>query len=374
MPKLILSAVGTSLFTNMANNENRDSIIRSSNLEENEVSEEVKQLADEFQRQAFDFFGNNDFEKLKKLTAELNSLLTFYKNRFDEHRRDVHILIATDTYLGHRSATVLKEYLDRYFDSVIVYIPSKLSTKTKNNFDSGVRDLLKWCDENINTYKENQYEIVFNLTGGFKSLQGYLNTIGMFYADEIIYIFEQGGELISIPKLPIQIEKELFKEQAGLFLQLSQTQEGVLKDKLNQIPDIMIEEYQKNQFLLSNWGELSWNNIKIEILSEELIELPFIRYSDTFKIDFRNTNRPKDKLILQESVAKISCLLQENNGDISCLKGGRGGGLLYDNYSGKNSNLGHFRINQGIRVSCEYKDGILELRHYGAHDYVNNNP
>ena len=39
-------------------------------------------------------------------------------------------------------------------------------------------------------YRQSHYRVVFNLVGGFKSLQGYMNTLGMFYADEIIYIFE----------------------------------------------------------------------------------------------------------------------------------------------------------------------------------------
>ncbi len=43
-------------------------------------------------------------------------------------------------------------------------------------------------------------------------MQGYLNTIGMFYADEILYIFEgKGAELITIPRLPIIADSERIK-------------------------------------------------------------------------------------------------------------------------------------------------------------------
>src|SRR5690606_32381980 len=126
--------------------------------------------------------------------------------------------------------------------------------------------------------------------------------------------------------------------------------------------------------ILSEWGELSWNKVKQEILSKALITLPYISYLPSFIRDFKNTQRSKDKVQLQETIGKISCVLQENNGDISYLKGGRAGGLLYDNYSGKNSHLGHFRIGRSLRVSCEYKNQVLELRHYGEHDYVNDNP
>lgn len=373
MPKLILSPVGTSLFTNLAG-KNRSLINKNANANESEIDEKTKKLIAEFEKKAQALFTENNTEKLKRASAELNSLLTFYDGRWEGQQRDVHVLIATDTYLGKKAAAVLKEYLNRYFDAVMVEVPSKLSTRTKEHFDSGIRYLLKWCDEHINNFKESGYEVVFNLTGGFKSLQGYLNTIGMFYADKIIYIFERGGELISIPRLPINMDTTLFKDQAQTFLLLSQTNEGIHKTRLASIPEVMIEEYQNNLYILSNWGELSWNNAKKEVLSKSLIELPFITYFDAFKTDFKNTKRPKDKVVLQEKIAKVSCLLQENQGDITCLKGGRGGGLLYDNYTGKNAHLGHFRINLGIRVSCEYKDNKLVLRHYGEHDYVNDNP
>ncbi|MBK8043622.1 MAG: hypothetical protein IPK21_13770 [Haliscomenobacter sp.] len=98
-----------------------------------------------------------------------------------------------------------------------------------------IKDLLKWCDETLPGYRTAGYEIIFNLTGGFKSLQGYLNTIGMFYADRIVYIFESGQEVIAIPKLPVKLEMGIFYEQASIFLQLSQTSDGFPGDKLDAI-------------------------------------------------------------------------------------------------------------------------------------------
>jgi putative CRISPR-associated protein (TIGR02619 family) len=373
MPKLILSPVGTSLFTNLAG-DNRRLINENANALEDEISKKTKQLVIRYENQVQSLFKENNIDKLKRASAELNSLLTLYDNRFVGHQRDIHVLVTTDTYLGKKAAYNLKDYLKQYFDVVLVYTPVKLSTRTKEHFDSGIRNLLKWCDENINNYKESGYEVVFNLTGGFKSLQGYLNTIGMFYADEIVYIFEQGSELISIPRLPVSMETDLFREQAQIFLLLSQTNEGIQKSRLTSIPEIMVEEYQNDRYILSNWGELSWNNAKEEVLSQRLMALPRIAYLDSFKTDFKNTQRPRDKVVLQETIAFISCRLQESDGDISILKAGRSGGILYDNYTGRNSHLGHFRIGRGLRVSCEYKNEILELRHYGEHDYVNDNP
>jgi hypothetical protein len=54
------------------------------------------------------------------------------------------------------------------------------------------------------------------------------------------------------------------------------------------------------------------------------------------------------------------------------------GGLQYDNYTNKRTRagcpIGHFQITQGDWVSCTAEDGVLRLRHFGAHEYVNDNP
>ncbi len=372
MPKLILSAVGTSLFTNISG-EDRALINKNTNTTESEVPEEVKSLINQYKAKVVDLFEENELNALKSASAELNSLLTFYENRFEENNRDTHILISTDTFLGKETSALIKEYLDQHFDSVVIFVPKTLSTRSKDDFRVGIKDLMKWCDETLKGYKEAGYEIIFNLTGGFKSLQGYLNTIGMFYADSIIYIFEQTNELITIPRLPIAIKTEVFQENAALFLQLSQTNLGIKEEFLEGIPDIMLEEYESGLHVLSDWGELSWNNVKSEVL-QELFPLPGLDYLKSFEKDFQRTRRTSDKITLQETLAKVSCLLQENGCDISALKGGRGGGLLYDNYSGVHSRLGHFRVGRGPRVSCEYKNEELKLRQYGEHDYVNDNP
>lgn len=371
MPKLILSAVGTSLFTNIANG-NRSVLNKYSNKQDTDIPDELRNLLQIYEGKLRPIFEENDTATLKMASAEFNSLLTLYDHGFQGNNQDIHLLITTDTYLGSRASTLIQSYLNKYFDTVMVYVPPQLSTRNKEAFQTGIKNLMRWCDDT--GYKSSGYEIIFNLTGGFKSLQGYLNTIGMFYADRIIYIFEQSNELITIPRLPIKIETGIFENHAAVFLALSETNEGIPLSQLANIPEIMTEHYQNEKYVLSDWGELSWNNVKEEILGRALVELPFIAYTSTFIRDFQNIDRLFEKVKLQELIAKISCILKENDGDISSLKGGRAGGILYDNYSGRNSALGHFRVNRGSRISCEDVNGRLELRHYGQHDYVNDNP
>jgi len=128
------------------------------------------------------------------------------------------------------------------------------------------------------------------------------------------------------------------------------------------------------QVTFSVWGELVWQGIKKELLGNNLVELPSLKYSDKFKKLFTEASQI-DKIKLQESLAKASKLLIENKGDLSFLK--KDGGLLYENYQNKFEGgvvIGHFRINQGDRVSCTFKNNELNLRKFGRHDFVNDNP
>jgi hypothetical protein len=78
---------------------------------------------------------------------------------------------------------------------------------------------------------------------------------------------------------------------------------------------------------------------------------------------------------LQETLAKVSRLLAEGGGSTQPLK--QDGGLQYEDFKSRAENghpIGHFRVTQSVRVSCIARDGGLLLRHFGAHDFVNDNP
>lgn len=370
--RIILSPVGTSILTNQAG-EHRSTLSKYANSREKEMPKDVIDLITEICKKAVEELTSASVLELRRASAELNGIIGIYDGHLPEQSDDIHYLIATDTYQGTVTAEIVKKLLNKYFVNTQITTPFGLNTNSKGGFLEGIKHLLEWCDETLPGYQKAEYEIIFNLTGGFKSLQGYLNTIGMFYANQIAYIFESGQEVITIPKLPIKLEMDVFVNNASLFLQLSQTSEGLSSDQLGVIPPVMLD-YFDDLGLLSTWGALTWNNAKHDILSKELIELPMIAYEDSFRKNFKGNIQTQEKVKLQETIAKVSCLLQENKGDISCLKGGRAGGILYDNYTGKNRHLGHFRLGEGPRVSCEYINQRLRLRHFGKHEYVNKKP
>ena len=93
-----------------------------------------------------------------------------------------------------------------------------LNTSSLEEFRLGIDELIKWCVGTLPGYRASGYKIVFNLVGGFKALHGYMQTLGMFYADETVYIFETSRELLSIPRMPVDLEasaKQAVRERSA---------------------------------------------------------------------------------------------------------------------------------------------------------------
>lgn len=373
--RLVVSTIGLSTFINIANDkELRDEINRNSNAKtlddvlEHEISENLIMKIG----QCFD---GGDPVAIKKLSAELNGLYGFYSDNMDHGKNDMHFLISTDTALGKKAADLIKKFLEEKlgWKQVQVFSPSNLSTASTQDFSDGMQNLLKWCEDTLPGFKESGYRIVFNLTGGFKSLQGYLNIIGMFYADEICYIFETASTLLRIPRLPIEIDRRPIQMYAA---QLAMINAGFPQpiSGLNGLPEGLLETDKIGDAIMSEWGLLIWNRLRGQILSETLLNFPNLVYLDTFKKDFTNAEK-SNAIRLQETLAKVAAMFEESKGDVALLK--KDGGLQYENFEGKQDGgkpVGHFRVSQGIRVSCHIQNGKLYLRHFGEHDYVNNAP
>ena len=141
------------------------------------------------------------------------------------------------------------------------------------------------------------------------------------------------------------------------------------------VPGALLDVDEKGDSVISDWGMLIWNRMKNDLLSKRLLDFPHMSYAPSFLADFKKADRHL-RISMQETLAKASVLLKEAAGNTSILKGR--GWLQYDNYTGKRTSdkrpIGHFRINDGDRISCISDDGKLRLRHFGAHDAVNDKP
>jgi putative CRISPR-associated protein (TIGR02619 family) len=286
----------------------------------------------------------------------------------------IHFLIATDTALGRIAAGVVCTFLREQGLTVDLYVPPRLSTTDTLSFSHGIKDLIHWCESTIPGYREAKYRVIFNLTGAFKSLQGYLNIVGMFYADELVYIFETGSQLLSIPRLPLQIDVEALNEYR---VELALMAQGYIYplDQIAGIPAGLLEIDQDGNACVSDWGLLIWNRVRRDLLGNDLLPFPRLQYTERFRKDFRQADIGQ-KTELQETLAKVSSMLESYHGNTSPLK--QDGGLQYDDYTNLTTNdgrrIGHFRITLGYRVSCTVEDGALRLRRFGKEEVVNKDP
>jgi putative CRISPR-associated protein (TIGR02619 family) len=371
-PRLVISTVGTSLLINQIKNKKSESdwssrLQDTANRTEKEIEKgsKIYDIIQDLKQRAEEKLAQANTIEIREASAELNGIYGLYKDRLDLGAQDVHWLVTTDTAQGQVTAKILKNFLGSHNISTDIYTPKDLSTASTEKFTNGIDELLKWMDELIPGYQSSDYKICFNLVGSFKALQGYANTIGMFYqADEMIYIFEGSSEVITIPRLPIQVNHSVIKPvqfalmAAGAFVKLSE---------LESVPDTLILK-AGDEAILSNWGRLTWNNCKRSFLSSNLLPFPKLEYQKSFITDFEKASSEEERVKLQETLARVSYLFAKSNCDTAPLKSD--GGLLYEVYKKEDSQqidgLAHFRVTKALRVSCVTSGNVLILRHYGS--------
>ncbi len=375
MRRVIISTIGTSLLTNQINRADTDettwySQLRdTANLSKKLLEQnypEVLTIIQTLESRALDSLSHSEVGKIRTSSAELNGIYGLCQEQLSVGIQDIHWLIGTDTAQGQAAAAIVEKFLlIQSLKNINTYIVPGLTMASTSSFSDGIDNLITWMQTYIPAYKESTYKIYFNLVGGFKGLQGYLNTIGMFYADEIIYIFEgKQSELITIPRLPVTVDLKViepFKVQMALMDAKAELSVNDVKG----ITETLIYICE-NEVTLSNWGKLIWGECKQDFLAQELLQFPRLKYQDSFKEDYKAISQKHERVKLQETLAKVSSLLIKSNGMTNSLQDG---GLQYTRY--KNSaKIDHFRVNQSQRISCEPLGGELVLRYYGSHAHV----
>ncbi len=356
----ILTTVGLSFLTNGLKDIFKASdIYANSNKQENEIDKEfIAKFEIKFEKLKNEILAF-DSEKLQKLSAELNALLRY--NRFEKN--DIYKLLCTDTYLGRKSAELIENYLKSRNLNVSIYQPKDLKTSEIESFHIALTDMVKDLSEELQGYKDSGYEIVFNLTGGFKSVNSFLQTMASLYADKSLYIFESSNELLTIPRIPIKVDEKIIIKNIQIFraLELNILQRN---KELENFPKTLILN-MGNEYTLSAWGEIVWQKVKIEFYKNELIE-PLqkskIEYSKEFKKDFQKLNQ-KEKLQLNKSIVKLEQYIAHGK-NLKSLRYHDLKGEVAQNYSHE---FYPFDGNDSRRVYCNEKDKKIILQKIDAH-------
>lgn len=284
--KFILSTCGTSLLTNYAgDNITRGLIHEYANAKSKaDVPESARAIITEVIEKLSRSVENAGYEQAAAMSAELNGIIKFYGGVLPK-ACDFHQLLSTDTWLGKETANLVKKWINRTAPDMIVdiYAPSDLQTKEMASFQWALSDLVKKFYEELPEFRRTGHKIVFNLTGGFKAVQGFLQSVANFFADETIYIFEKSEMLMRIPRLPVKLDAAgIVEKHLSCFrnLAMSVPYAGEIR-----IPETMFQELY-GIVELSAWGEVLWNEAKEQLYRERLWPTPNpekIRYGKGFQ-------------------------------------------------------------------------------------------
>lgn len=275
----ILSPCGTSCLTNFAG-DHRGLVTRYSNQHNEKIPEQARDQLQKIIKKATDEMTNASSQNAALWSAELNAIVRFYSGKVQGN--DHHILISTDTWLGQSSASIVETWLSNQGHSTDKYCIKDLQTDDLHAFQLALADIAKFCAENVSGYHHSGYRVIFNLTGGFKSVQGFLQTLAMFYADEAIYIFEGSDDLLKIPRLPVKMATEDFV--AENLEQIRRISMNLPVDSLGTIPETMLLTLE-NERCLSPWGELIWYQCRPELYRKEVYQAPcsLARFGNQFQ-------------------------------------------------------------------------------------------
>lgn len=277
--RFVVSTIGTSTLTNSIDRDTEGDWHRiladSANLKENELPDESKDVIDTLVERAREKLSQNEVETHRRASAELNGIYGIYEGILSKETDDQHYLICTDTFQGQITGNLIKDFLERKGFEVNIFVPSSLSTKDTNSFTDGIKELIKWLEDNVPWRRDSGYQVIFNLVGGFKSLQGYMQTFGAFYADETVYIFEGSSDLIRIPRLPIQIDTTEIQKYRGQFAMMD-VRAPCLMTEVTGVEHIsktllyIMEDNGTTYVGLSAWGTLIWNRTKENLLKSDI--------------------------------------------------------------------------------------------------------
>jgi len=351
---LLVSTCGTSLLTNGANEDDRAWLTMIAN--DTEVAAARLTPIVEKRRQSLKAA---DIPTQRKMSAELNGIgavLDRYKPK-----QLFHLLVHTDTALGRETAHLVQEALGNQTSLVSA---GGLRTNDLASFRAALADLTKQLDDLVRSYREQGWFVVFNLTGGFKSLNGYLQTLAMISADRCVFLFEGAPELMEIPRLPVHLaELEELREHAPLFRRLV-VGYPVRADEAKDVPDSLLMEVD-GQVTTSVLGDVAWARCRNTLFIEKL-QLPLsnkVRVADVVQKSFVGLE-PAQKVQVNEALDEFSAYL---DGCRPLLKSRTFKKLQGDPVTGSTHELYAWSDGATGRLFGHYDDGTFVFDRLGAH-------
>ena len=146
---------------------------------------------------------NNQQIITMKRSAEIDSLLK--KELCSE---DWVVLLCSMTVECLYSGLAVRKYLmtNKLCERVDVKVVEGLVEATDIDFgEVGLPSFLNVLYEYVKKGEKGNYKVVLNATGGYKALVSPMTIVGLILGLEIIYLFEESEQLVTIPPLPLHV-------------------------------------------------------------------------------------------------------------------------------------------------------------------------
>jgi putative CRISPR-associated protein (TIGR02619 family) len=352
----ILSPCGTSLLTNLADKRQSELARRYANIKEiADISSEDAECLRMLVQAAKERISDATVQEAARYSAELNGIIKLF-NGTTPTGNNHHLLLCTDTWLGEQTASLVSDWLSLHGQTVEIKRQIDLQTGDIDSFQCALSDLVCWCDDTIPGYRAAQYRIVFNLTGGFKSVQGFLMILATFYADETVYVFESSNQLLRIPRLPVRMDAgEAVRSNLITFRRLALQ----LSVATGAMPEIFLMKLG-DQHALSQWGELVWAQTRPRLYAEKLLPSPDSRiiFSQSFEKSVENLQSDRLKIVNERIDQLTRHFIGSGNYnlrslDLKPLKGGP--------CSGSTHEFDAWADQDAKRIFCHYEGDKLIL-------------
>ena len=362
-PRLIVTTCGISLLTNTLQREHPKWLYSLANAREQELSPADREAVGQLAQRASEVLAAADAKRARELSAELNVIVGFYGAHWPAAAKsDIHYLLHTDTFLGRLAAEILAAWLRRWSTTVELYEVDALTVRNTDELHWGVSKLVEWCVKVVRPFREQQYHVVFNLTGGFKAVHGILNTLGMIYADEIVYIFEGQSDLVRIPRLPVRLDaEETIRRHLRAFRRMAIGM-SIPPEEAAGIPEALVLTTGSG-VSLSGWGKLVWEETWRSLYQEQLLEPPIerIRYGPRFAstvADYAGTKRMTTINQRIDDLARF--LLFKTQGDRLDFKPVRGGAMAPSTHE-----MDAWHDGDAPRIYCHFEGDVVVLDRLG---------
>ena len=119
------------------------------------------------------FQSNPDMAKLAALSAEFNGIRVMHDQNLTRANEDKHYLLYTDTFLGKEVATHIAGHLRHMKipeSHIVLKRMDHINIASSDDFRRGIGILIGWIGDHYQQWKDEGYEVIFHLTGGFKIL------------------------------------------------------------------------------------------------------------------------------------------------------------------------------------------------------------